>query len=238
MERIGDKMPDELIDRLIDEMATFKKPFLFSPFKVNEPLLDARLIPLCEIVNEHVPMASLRIFTNGSALTKEKIEGIAKLRRVKHLWVSLNETDPEKYHALMGLKFEITSKRLDMLHEMDFPHPVMLSTVGHPNEEFRYYCWKRWPKFESMAITQSSWLGQVDSQIDVVPDTPCSRWFELSIMASGIVSLCCMDSEGRFPIGDVNKQTLLEIYNAPAWRERREKMLSRKAMHPCSTCTY
>jgi hypothetical protein len=238
MERIGDKMPDELIDRVIDEMATFTKPFMFSPFKVNEPLLDSRLIPLCEIVNEHVPMASLRIFTNGSPLTKEKIEAIAKLKRVQHLWISLNEVDPEKYHALMGLKFEITSKRLDVLHEMDFPHPVMLSTVGYPNEEFRYYCWKRWPKFESMAIVRSEWLGQIDSQIEVVPDIPCSRWFELSIMASGIVSLCCMDSEGRFQIGDINKQSLLEIYNAPAWRERREKMLSRKELHPCSTCTY
>ena len=38
MDRIGDKMPDELIDRLVGEMSEFKYPFYFSPFKVNEPL--------------------------------------------------------------------------------------------------------------------------------------------------------------------------------------------------------
>lgn len=238
MERQGDKMPDSLIDRLVGEMATFEKPFLFSPFKVNEPLLDSRLIPLCERINREVPNAHIRIFTNGSALTPDKIAGVAGLKKVRHLWVSLNEIDPEKYEALMGLKFKITAKRLDYLHEQDFPHPVMLSTVGYPNEDFRRYCFERWPNFESMAIMQTSWLGYVDAQITKIPDTPCSRWFELSIMASGIVSLCCMDSEGKFAIGDLNKQTLLEVYNAPAWRERRENMSSRLGIYPCSTCSY
>jgi len=238
MERIGDKMPDALIDRLVGEMAAFEKPFLFSPFKVNEPLLDSRLIPLCERMNREVPQASIRIFTNGSALTPDKIAGIAGLQRVRHLWVSLNEIDPEKYEALMGLKFKITAKRLDYLHEQDFPHPVMLSTVGYPNEDFRRYCFDRWPKFESMAIMQTSWLGFTDAQISIVPDKPCARWFELSIMASGIVSLCCMDSEGKFSIGDLNKQTLLEVYNAPGWRERRENLLSRRVLPVCQTCTY
>jgi hypothetical protein len=29
--------------------------------------------------------------------------------------------------------------------ERDFPHQVMLSCVGHPNEDFRLYCFERWP---------------------------------------------------------------------------------------------
>ena len=41
-----------------------------------------------------------------------------------------------------------------------------------------------------------------------------------------------------FPIGDLNKQTLLEVYNAPLYRERREKQLSRKLVDVCKTCTY
>ena len=67
---------------------------------------------------------------------------------------------------------------------------------------------------------------------------PCGRWYELSIMANGVVSLCCQDGEGQFPIGDVNKQTLLEVYNHPFYRERREKNLSRLEVEVCNTCTY
>lgn len=238
LERKGERMADELIDRLIDEMADFKTPFAFSPFKVNEPLLDKRLIPICEKVNAKAPLAHIRLFSNGAALTRDKIDQIARLDRVIHLWISLNEHRAEEYEALMGMPFERTAKRLDALHEMDFPYPVILSTVGFPNEPFRRYCYERWPRFESTALKRDAWLGFTHAQKDVVPDTSCSRWFELSIVSSGVVSLCCMDGKAEFPIGDLNKNTMLEVYNAPHWRERREKMLSRKAVHPCSTCTY
>lgn len=237
LDRKGEKMPDELIDKVIEEMSGFTKPFFFSPFKVNEPLLDKRLFDICQRVVANT-MARLRIFTNGAPLSQAKIEAIACLDRVEHLWISLNSHIAEDYQALMSIPFEKTAKRLDNLHSQDFPHPVVLSTVGYPNEPFRMYCFDRWPKFQSVAIQRSEWLGYTDSQIDTVPDTPCSRWFELSIMSSGVVSLCCMDGEGQFPIGDISKNSLLEVYNAPHWRQRREQLLSRQHYPACETCTY
>lgn len=243
IERKGTKLSDALLDRLVGEMTEFEQPFFFSPFKLNEPLLDHRLIPLCERMNREVPRAVLRIFTNGSALTPSKIEGIARLRNVVHLWISLNSHKPDEYEAVMKMPFERTAKRLDYLHSIDFPHPVMLSTVGYPNEEFRYYCWERWPKFDSMAIKKDSWLGFTEAAVKEVPDTPCGRWLELNIMATGKVSHCCMDSgeDSRWTIGDLNAQTMIEVYNSPVWRERREKALSRRQLDersPCAGCTY
>ena len=243
LDRIGTKMPDSLIDRLVDEMAEFEEPFSFSPFKVNEPLLDRRLIPLCRKVNEKVPLAMLRIFSNGTALTAANIDGIAALERVHHLWVSLNSHKKEEHEALMGISFDKVVHNLDELHKRDFPHEVMLSCVGSPNEEFRRYCFDRWPKFESMAIKRDAWLGFTDAQRTEVPDKPCARWFELSIIATGEVAHCCMHDgqDKKYMIGNVNTQTLLEVYNSPFWRERREQMISRKLLDdrsPCSRCTY
>jgi radical SAM protein with 4Fe4S-binding SPASM domain len=233
-------MSDELIDRLVGEMAGFEKSFLFAPFKINEPLLDKRTIPLCERMNREVPRATIRIFTNAAALTPDKIEGIAGIKNVAHLWVSLNSHIPERYEQLMKMPFERTAKRLDYLHTVeDFPHKVVLSCVGFPNEDFRRYCFERWPNFESFAIKRTEWLGYTYPQSILIPDAPCGRWFELSIMANGIVSLCCQDATGEYAIGDLNKQSLLEVYNQPSWRKRRETMLSRKQIDaPCSTCTY
>ena len=89
---------------------------------------------------------------------------------------------------------------------------------------------------------QLGWDVQItDGQETVVPDAACWRWWELSITATGVVSHCCMDGEAAYPIGDIREQSLLEIYNAPFWRERREKLLSRKVLDdrsPCSKCTY
>jgi len=238
LERIGTKMPDELIERLIDEMATFRHPFYFSPFKVNEPLLDKRLIPICEYFNEKAPLGWLRIFTNGSPLTLERAQEIAGLQRVVHLWVSLNEYRPAEYKALMGLDFERTARNLDTLHKTRFPHPVVLSCVGYPNEDFRRYCFERWPRFQSTALGKSAWIDFTDAQATEVPDTACSRWWELSITATGKVAMCCMDGEAKYAIGDVTQQTLLEVYNSPHWRAKRDLASRKAADDPCNRCTY
>lgn len=227
-------MSDKLIDRLVGEMSEWEHSFYFSPFKVNEPLLDKRTIPLCKRI-ETETKGIIRFFTNGSALTKANIEKLSKLNRVVHLWISLNDYRAKEYKELMNLDFERTAKHLDYLHGCGFPHPVMLSTVGFPNEEFRRYCFDRWPDFSSMAIRQTGWLGDIDAQECEIPDTTCSRWWELSIMASGVASLCCMDAIGKFSMGDVNNETLLEVYaKTQSWRES----TTRAGIYPCNTCNY
>jgi hypothetical protein len=236
LERIGTKMPDALMWRLVDEMSEWTIPFDFCPFKVNEPLLDKRLMPLLERV-ESQTIADIRLFTNGQALTEKWVEQINQLDRLKVLWISLNDHRPDEYKKLMGLDFERTARNLDFLHDSDFIHPVTISRVGH-SEEFQRYVHSRWPNFEIVQIKKDGWLGYTEPGVDVVPNTPCSRWFELSIAANGIVGLCCMDGQLEHSIGDLNKQTMLEVYNSPHWRDRRERMISRKEVFPCSTCTY
>lgn len=231
-------MPDELLARLVTEMAAFPKPFFFAPFKVNEPLLDKRLIPLCESFNLKAPHGQLRLFSNGSALTDAHIDGIAGLRNLAHLWISLNEHEADKYQETMGLDFAQTTRRLDRLHMREFPHPVVISRVGD-GPGFVDYVRERWPKFQVAIIKRDAWIDFTQPADATVPDTPCGRWWELNITATGKAALCCMDGEGRFGFGDVNTSTLLEIYNHPtvkAWRDRLASRLD--AGNPCDRCSY
>lgn len=234
LDRQKTKMSDELIIKLIDEMAEWKLPFLVSPFKVNEPLLDPRFNDICWDIT-HNTIGTLRVFTNGQALTKRHIKEIGELPRVAHLWISLNDYRAEEYKQLMNLDFNKTVRNLDRLHDTDFPHQVVVSAVGHPNQAFRDYCDDRWPKFTCVVIKNGGWLGYTEAGDTEIPDAGCSRWFELSIMANGIVSLCCMDGEGKFPLGDVNKETMVEVYDR--YRDRRAEGVSRLGIHPCNTCT-
>lgn len=248
LDRIGTKLSDETLDRIIEELKDHPHPFILSPFKVNEPFLDKRLVPFLRKVNAELPKAVLRIFTNGSALTPRHIEEVADLKRVMHLWVSLNEHRPVEYKALMGLDFERTAGNLDALHAAvaagAFAHEVVVSKVAAEGlrdpiqEEFWNYVQERWPRFTVHLIKPDGWLGDIPLGSPDIPDAPCSRWFELSIMADGKVSLCCMDGQGQFTIGDVHEQSLFEIYNGKAWRMNRLRMWSRKNVHPCATCSY
>ena len=242
LSRIGTKMSDTLIEAVMEQMERFEIPFFFTPFHVNEPLLDVRVLPLLADFNRRIPKGAIRLFTNGGPLTDAAVDKIEELERVAHLWISLNEYRPLEYSKLMGLDFERTARNLDRLHSRaKFPHPVVLSTVGYPNEAFRRYCFHRWPKFQSTALKRDAWIDFTDPQITTVPDRPCGRWWELAIMADGNVSHCCRDGQGKYPIGNIKLHSLMEIYNAPFWRERREKLLSRKVLDdrsPCARCTY
>ena len=235
IERKGEKMPDELIDKLIDQMAEFDKPFNFSPFKVSDPLLDNRLIDILQKVEART-LANIRVFTNGQALTFKKAEQLHNIDKME-LWISFNEHRETEYKNLMNLDYQRTIKNIDMLHASDFAHPVILTRVGK-DPDFVDFCNNRWPDYRALIIKRDGWLGFTEHEREEVPDRRCDRWFELSIMANGIVSLCCMDGKGEYPIGDINTQTLKEVYNSPLWRERRELNQSRLDINPCSTCTY
>jgi hypothetical protein len=245
LDRIGTKMPDDLLDRILDELKDHPWPFILSPFKLSDPLLDKRMIPFCRKAEAELPNAHVRLFTNGSALTPRHIEEIASLRRLMHLWISLNEHRPDEYRALMSLNFDRTTGNLDRLHDAvaagAFGHEVVVSKVragDDTDERFREYVLLRWPLFKPFLIKRDGWLGYVEPESPEIPDRGCGRWFELSITATGVVALCCMDAVPQFPIGDVTKESLFAIYNKPSYRERRVKSLSRREVHPCSTCTY
>lgn len=240
-------MPEAMIDRIIEELKQHPREFVISPFKVNEPLLDKRVLPMMRRVNAELPNAMIRLFTNGSTLTDKNIREIAALDRVMHLWISLNDHDGERYKALMGLDFERTAANLDRLQEIgktgDFPHEVVVSKVRESTKrdnEFSAYVRERWPYFRPHLIKRDGWIDFIQAEKIEVPDAPCGRWFELSIQADGKVSLCCMDSgeTDEHVIGDLNTQSLSEVYNQTPQRARRMGISRRQTCEPCNGCSY
>jgi Radical SAM superfamily/Iron-sulfur cluster-binding domain len=248
LDRKGAKMPEAVVFDLIDQMASFTEAFFISPFKVNEPLLDDRLAGICRRIVEFVPNAKIRLFTNGSPLHSKHVEWIANLppARLEHLWVSLNSTDPQEYGELMKLSYSMTANRLDELHQRkrkrEVPHEVVLSRVVQDdvesNTRFVDECVKRWPLFEPFLIKRDGWLGYVEPSSKLPPRSGCGRWFELSILATGRVALCCMDGTGQYDLGSVQESKLLTIYNQPALLNRREFQVTRAGIDPCERCTY
>lgn len=231
IERKGTKMEDSVIDRVIDELATFGKPFYFSPFKVSDPLLDKRLYTILKKLNAKAPLGRVRIFTNGSALTLKKAEELNDIENLE-LFISLNEHREKEYKDLMQLDYHKTIKNIDQLHETNFRHPVTVLRVG-VEPEFKAFAEKRWRYFRVIMVKKDGWLGYTQAD-EYTPPEKCGRWYELSIMSTGKVSLCCMDAEGKYSVGDINENTLLEIYNGQ-YKQYRE---SNRNLTPCKDCTY
>jgi len=242
-------MSDELLEKILKDLEDIPQDWLWflSPFKVNEPFLDKRLIPMLEDVNRRFPNAAIRLFSNGSPMTAEKIDRVARLGNVEHLWISLNDHRPDVYEDVMKIPLAKTLKRLDVLHERkasgDFHHKVVISKVVDGTEsdhQFREWVNGRYPEFEVVLIKRDSWIGFHDHAAinQQVPKTKCLRWYEIDITATGVVSLCCMDGRCEYPIGDVSKRHVLEVFNSLYYRQMRTGEKARQAYEPCARCTY
>ncbi len=249
LDRKGIKMSDALIEKIISDLEDIPKDqgFYFSPFKVNEPFLDKRLLPLLEDVNKRLPNAVLTLFSNGTPITEKKIDRVAKLSNVEHLWISLNDHRPKEYQELMQLPLHKTLKRLDLLHSKKssggFPHRVVISRVMDltiADHEFEAWVNARYPLFDVVMLKREAWIDFYDHEsIEIqVPTTKCNRWYEIDITSTGVVSLCCMDGQAKYSIGDVSKQHVLEVFNASEYRQMRAGTQNRQAYDPCSRCTY
>jgi radical SAM protein with 4Fe4S-binding SPASM domain len=118
---------------------------------------------------------------------------------------------------------------------------IILSRVGDGSVadfEFAQWAKREFPLFEPNVFFRGDWLNQVDTPASPIPRVGCGRWFDLSIAATGIVAHCCMDGDAKYPIGDVNRESVLEIYNAPAYRRLRERTQFRQDAEPCNGCSF
>jgi len=246
LDRKGNKMSDELLEKILTDLEDIPTPFFFSPFKVNEPFLDKRLLPMLEDVNQRMPNAIIRLFSNGSPITEKKIDRVAKLINVSHLWISLNEHRAKEYEEVMQIPLKITLKRLDLLHQKKlngFPHKVIISRVvddTFADGQFSEFVSDRYPEFEVRLLKRESWLDFHDHDAinQEVPATMCGRWYEIDITSTGVVSLCCMDGRAQYPIGNVSKDHVLDVFNSPSYRRMRAGAFNRQAYDPCNRCTY
>lgn len=247
LDRLGTRMSDALIDKILGDLEAIPRdlPFGISPFKVNDPLLDKRIFDICAQISRRLPNAQPRLFTNASPMTDANIERIARIERLQHLWISLNEFEPETYQKVMGLPLERTLQRMDSLHAAveagRFPHPVIVSRVRNcsPDDDaFIAFVGQRFPRFAVSVMPYASWAGQIESPDPQAPPAiGCGRWFELSIMSTGKVALCCMDGEGKHVIGDVTAEHALTIYNSAGYRKLRQEVSTRmSAGFPCNEC--
>lgn len=71
-----------------------------------------------------------------------------------------------------------------------------------------------------------------------LPDRCLRLWFNPVITWDGKVVPCCFDKDAKYIMGDLNKSSLREIWNGPAYRKFRERVLAgRRSIDICRNCT-
>jgi hypothetical protein len=250
LERKGTRMPDALIEKILRDLGEIprERRFQFSPYKISDPFLEARLFDILADVNRGLPNADISLITNGSALTDRNVDRLLAVCNLHYVSISLNYDNAEDYEKVMRLPFERTLERLVRLHQRveagEIGFPVRVTRVGDTRlTDAEFLCWAQrlFPRFRIAIVPRNDWIGEVPLQQSpsAVPDIACHRWFDFSITATGKVAMCCMDGQVRYPKGDVTTHSVLELYNQQHLRALRQQLPSRHAaVEPCRRCTY
>ena len=233
MDRPKRQMPFELFQRMIDQAAEMRIPDLV-PNGYGEVLLIRNLGDYLEHVRRKPHRFRILCNTNGHMMTDEKIDLFLKYR-VHLLNITIDGATPETAQSVrVGLD---TRQIEDNIHRLlarrkasGLRYPkvrvgmVLIPQNRHEAEAFL----KKWA-----GVVEYVGLGGFSSRIgsrevqeeklhDLQEPHPCVLPFrELNIWSDGKAVLCCEDWNEEHVVGDLNTQSLSEIWRGAVLRQAR-----------------
>jgi sulfatase maturation enzyme AslB (radical SAM superfamily) len=250
MKRAKGKMSMELYKKIIDDAANLPLINHLTLTGLGETLLDPHIVERVTYARQKMmPGVLIDLYTNGSNLTNEKAEALAKAG-LGVLYVSLNAVNADARRQIMRLNdFDKVKKYTrDAINIMEpLGTKVRVKTIvskdlmqGEELEEFiKEWDGRHEDGGHAFCHLEGNWAGSM-YDVRVHQNSACSRALkEIMVLSDGRVSLCCFDGEGQVILGDLNKQTIQEVYNSEkAFGIRKAHYDGRRGEIPiCANCT-
>jgi radical SAM protein with 4Fe4S-binding SPASM domain len=219
----------------------------------GEPLLHPRLPEMIGLARE--AGISTRLHTNATLLDAERGKALLEAG-LDLISFSFDGFTPEAYAAIRrGADFDATLANIEgflaLKRERGGGRPVTIfETIGFPEvtvagqmaarEALRDRLVGRGlDKF--IVKAPHNWGGTLPGGEASAAGrfTPCTfPWFALVVLADGTVAPCPQDFYGKLAVGDLNRQTVAEIWNGEPLRALRRRMAARDVtgLDPCAAC--
>ena len=204
-------MSRELFEKIISQLEEINYSGRLALFSNNEPFLDERILELSKYAREHVPNARIHMFTNGTLLTLEKFLTLIPL--LDELIIDNYRQDqklikPCEEIAEYCEKHEELKKKVSIV--LRKPHEIRTTRGGNaPNR-------KSMPEYSK--------------------DKCILPFKQVIIRPTGEISLCCNDALGKYTLGDLKKESLLDVWYGPKYKMIRESLS--KGRENWGNCKY
>lgn len=234
MKRRGGVMSDELFHKIIRDGKEMGSRY-FVPFLNGEPFVFPKIWNWLDYMQKEGVATALT--TNAEYVDPERL---ATYKNIMIVYCSINAATKETYEKVMpGPDFDRVIKNVERLMTMDPPFRVRVAMVAVKDNEHEIDAFKsKWGKRTNVQPFKN-WTGDKHDPLEKTGKRkPCKLIRRgMTILWDGRVVPCCMDYEGKLILGDVNKNTLQEIWNNSIWL--REAHLKRDfSMAPCLTCNH
>lgn len=246
------KMSEPLLMKILDEIAEYREQVRKVQFYLHgEPCMDKQL-PRWVSEAKKRGIGQTHLATNGSLLTPEMSSGLLDAG-LDQMYVAIDAFKEETFSEIRkGLSLKVVRENvirfLEMREAMGKKTRVRLLMVVQEKNVDEVSDWiSFWKPLlsagdELFANKIRNWGGQIDTgSFYEAPDDryPCVLPFgTMSIMADGKVPLCCEDVFPKYDMGDLNTQSIKQIWDSQHWRDICKRHLKglRGDMALCKGC--
>jgi len=243
-----------LFEKIMKELSGARRKPIVHLHGFGEPLLD-HLLPERIALAKDCGIKHTYIVTNGSLLFPETSRKIiqAGLDRMK---ISFCGTDEESYNATMrGLDFNVTLQNIKefmrIRKELQQKTPKLIlqylpqEANGARTDDFQAL-WRSLPHKNSGDCMHISALDNFGGgkSYNIVGERIVSvcyyPWSALSVLCDGRAVTCCVDYNGLQGVGDVNFQSIKEIWKGPVLSTIRRNFgkLDYRGFPTCLSCDW
>lgn len=237
--------------KIIDQCKSFEgRGLLFVLHKDGEPLLDPHLFERISYIKSNLKKSKVGFYSNGMLLNEKKALEICN-SKLDFITFSVDGASKEVYEKIRrGLNYDIVKKNLDRFFELkketNCPTEVTMQMVVDDSNKHEIKAYRGlWnnkadrifiKSMHNFLVQGTSIKGNqlTEKQIEI-----CHQPFvELHIYWDGQIGLCCWDYDNMFPLGNVNDQELIELYNSQQFKFVRKEMIKKKCQFmPCKICS-
>jgi radical SAM protein with 4Fe4S-binding SPASM domain len=230
----------DLFKKIVDECAELGITHV-RMHNYGEAFVDRKLVEKVRYAKQK-GIREVGMISNGSLITEPVARGMidAGLDAIN---ISVDASGKEVFEATrIGLKYDKVIANIERLlrlrGESGKRRPkLILSFVRQNNSADEQAFIEHWRSIaDKIHVTDlHNWAGTLNSESDV--NYPCYRpWLTFTVLWDGRVSLCCADFDGRTILGNLNTQTISEIWNADAYRNVRREHLESGGPDICRSC--
>lgn len=215
---------------------------IYRPFLLNEPFADKRMPEIVKYIKQD-STAKVEFNTNASMLTPKVTDKIIEAG-VDVMRFSIDGLYKSTFDESRGISYDKVYKHvkyfLEESKKAGYPiytevRMIKLPGTEKEQEEFKAY-WEEYAPDDIIFTDLYSypWEDQTEST-----NLPCLKIEkELFFYVDGTATLCCWDSTGRQIIGDINKESALDIWNGKEMARCRALLDAgqRDQLNLCSRC--
>jgi len=256
---IKDTMSQTVLKKIIIDAAAFDdKMKLIRICGNGEPLLNKNAVEMCRLIHESDISERVELVTNGTLLNEKKSRGLVKY--LDRIIISLEGLDSNDYtrYSQINLDYDKLYEDLRCLYNCSRDSNCVIHIKTHNqavcSQDKRERFFKNfgnicdeisidtlvnlWPEFDVEIATPDT-FRYADSSNKMKKHECCVQMFKgLQIYANGDVVPCCVDWKRVNLLGNIQKDTLREIWNGEKLMNLQLTHLRKQknSLRPCKDC--